>query len=164
MDIYERMKELGIELPEAPAPVGLFLPARQVGNLLFASGQGSFYKDHRIEGKVGADVTLEEAQLGARYCILNMLACLDKQIGDLNRICRVVKLLAFVSSAPDFYRQPEVANGASRVLADLWGEDGCHARSAIATNTLPSNLSVEIEAIFELNRQESGTEGSGRKG
>ena len=117
MDIYERMKELGIELPEAPPPVGLFLPARQLGNALFASGQGSFYKDHRVEGKGGSDVTLEEA---------------------------------FVSSAPDFYQQPAVVNGASQLLIDLWGEDGRHARSAIATNTLPSNLSVEIEVIFEL--------------
>ena len=150
MDIYERMKELGIELPEAPPPVGLFLPARQLGNALFASGQGSFYKDHRVEGKVGSDVTLEEAQLGARYCMLNMLASLETYLGDLNRIRRVVKLLAFVSSAPDFYQQPAVVNGASQLLIALWGEDGRHARSAIATNTLPSNLSVEIEAIFEL--------------
>lgn len=150
MDIYKRMRDLGIELPEVPPPVGLFLPARQVGNLLFASGQGSFYRDHRVEGKVGADVTLEEAQLGARYCMLNMLAALDAQLGNLNRIQRVVKLLAFVSSAPDFYQQPAVVNGASQLLIDLWGEEGRHARSAIATNTLPSNLSVEIEAIFEL--------------
>ncbi len=150
MDIYQRIKELGIELPEAPPPVGLFLPARQVGSLLFASGQGSFYKDCRVEGKVGADVTLEEAQLGARYCMLNMLAALDAHLGDLNRIIRVVKLLAFVSSAPDFYQQPAVVNGASQLLIDLWGEQGRHARSAIAANTLPSNLSVEIEAIFEV--------------
>ena len=150
MDIYERMRELGVELPEAPPPVGLFLPARQVGSLLFASGQGSFYRDRRVEGKVGADVTLEEAQLGARYCILNMLAALDAYLDDLNRIQRVVKLLAFVSSAPDFYQQPAVVNGASQLLIDLWGEEGRHARSAIADNTLPSNLSVEIEAIFEL--------------
>lgn len=150
MDIYKRMRDLGIELPEVPPPVGLFLPARQVGNLLFASGQGSFYRDHRVEGKVGADVTLEEAQLGARYCMLNMLAALDAQLGNLSRIQRVVKLLAFVSSAPDFYQQPAVVNGASQLLIDLWGEEGRHARSAIATNTLPSNLSVEIEAIFEL--------------
>ena len=150
MDIYERMRELGVELPEAPPPVGLFLPARQVGSLLFASGQGSFYRDRRVEGKVGADVTLEEAQLGARYCILNMLAALDAYLDDLNRIQRVVKLLAFVSSAPDFYQQPAVVNGASQLLIDLWGEEGRHARSAIAANTLPSNLSVEIEAIIEL--------------
>ena len=106
--------------------------------LLFASGQGSFYKDRRIEGKVGGGVTLEEGQLGARYCMLNMLAALDAHLGDLNRIRRVVKLLAFVSSAPDFYQQPAVVNGASQLLIDL------------AVNTLPSNLSVEIEAIFEL--------------
>lgn len=150
MDIYERLKDLGIELPPAPPPVGLFLPAVQVGDLLFASGQGSFYLDHRIEGKVGGDVTLEEAALGARYCMLNMLAALDAYLGDLGRIRRVVKLLAFVSSAPDFCQQPAVVNGASQLLMELWGEEGRHARSAIATNTLPSNLSVEIEAIFEL--------------
>ncbi|MDO5408052.1 MAG: RidA family protein [Eubacteriales bacterium] len=150
MDVYERLKELDIELPEAPAPVGKFLPFRQVGNVLFASGQGSFYKDHRIEGKVGADVTLEEAQLGARYCIINMLAALHSSLGDLNRIRKVVKLLAFVSSDDQFFAQPAVVNGASQLLIDIWGEDGRHARSAIATNTLPANLSVEIEAIFEL--------------
>jgi enamine deaminase RidA (YjgF/YER057c/UK114 family) len=144
------MKELGVALPEAPPPVGLFLPARQVGNLLFASGQGSFYGTHRIKGKVGTDVTLEDARLGARYCMLNMLASLDAHLGDLNRIKNVVKLLAFVASDDDFHQQPAVVNGASQFLIDLWGEDGRHARSAIAVNTLPSNLSVEIEAIFEL--------------
>ncbi|MCI8915796.1 MAG: RidA family protein [Oscillospiraceae bacterium] len=164
MDIYERMTELGIELPPAPPPVGLFLPARQVGSLLFASGQGSFYKDHRIEGKVGADVTLEDARLGARYCMLNMLASLDAHLGDLNRILRVVKLLAFVSSAPDFCRQPDVVNGASQLLIDLWGEEGRHARSAIAVNTLPSNLSVEIEAIFELDTSRLSEKPLERKG
>lgn len=151
MDVYERLKELNIELPEAPAPVGKFLPYRQVGNLLFASGQGSFYKDHRIEGKVGADVTLEDAQLGARYCMINMLAALHASLGDLNRIRTVIKLLAYVSSDKDFCDQPAVVNGASQLLIDIWGEDGRHARSAIASNTLPSNLSVEIEAIFEVD-------------
>lgn len=150
MDVYGRLKELNIELPAAPPPVGLFQPYVQAGKLIFASGQGSFYKDTRIEGKVGADVTAEEAQLGARYCIINILAALDANLGDLNKIKRVVKLLAFVNSAPDFYQQPAVVNGASQLLIDIWGNEGRHARSAIATNTLPSNLSVEIEAIFEL--------------
>ena len=125
------MRSLGITLPKAPTPVGLFV-------------------EHRIEGKVGRDVTLEDARLGARYCMLNTLAVLEEYLGDLNRIQRVVKLLAFVSSDDGFYQQPAVVNGASQLLLDLWGEQGRHARSAIAVNTLPSNLSVEIEAIFTL--------------
>ena len=109
-------------------------------------------------------VTLEDARLGARYCMLNMLASLDAHLGDLNRILRVVKLLAFVSSAPDFCRQPDVVNGASQLLIDLWGEEGRHARSAIAVNTLPSNLSVEIEAIFELDTSRLSEKPLERKG
>lgn len=150
MDIYQRMEELGIRLPKAPAPVGMFVPVNQVGNLLYASGQGSFYGEDFIVGKVGRDVTLEDARKGARYCMLNTLAALEEYLGDLNRVARVVKLLAFVASDSEFYQQPAVVNGASELLIDLWGEEGRHARSAIATNTLPSNLSVEIEAIFAL--------------
>ncbi len=144
------MKELGIVLPEAPAPVGLFVPVNQVGNLLYLSGQGSFLGSHRIEGKVGRDVSLEDAQLGARYCMLNALAALQEYLGDLTKIQRVVKLLAFVSSDDAFGDQPAVVNGASQLLLDLWGDQGRHARSAIAVNTLPSHLSVEIESIFML--------------
>ena len=144
------MRSLGITLPKAPTPVGLFVPVNQVDHMLYAAGQGSFFGEHRIEGKVGRDVTLEDARLGARYCMLNTLAVLEEYLGDLNRIQRVVKLLAFVSSDDGFYQQPAVVNGASQLLLDLWGEQGRHARSAIAVNTLPSNLSVEIEAIFTL--------------
>lgn len=144
------MKELGITLPEAPAPVGLFVPVNQVGDMLYVSGQGSFFGDHRIEGTVGRDVSLEDARLGARYCMLNALAALQEYLGDLNKIQRVVKLLAFVASDDSFGEQPAVVNGASQLLLDLWGDQGRHARSAIAVNTLPSHLSVEIESIFML--------------
>ncbi len=150
MDVYEKMKRLGVVLPPAPAPVGLFLPVCQTGDLLFVSGQGSFLGDRRIEGQAGRQVSLEDARLGARFCMLNALACLQDYLGDLNRIRRAVKLLAFVSSDNDFCQQPAVVNGASQLLLDLWGEQGRHARSAIAVNTLPSNLTVEIESIFEL--------------
>ena len=138
------MRSLGITLPKAPTPVGLFVPVNQVDHMLYASGQGSFFGEHRIEGKVGRDVTLEDPRLGPRYCMLNTLAVLEEYLGDLNRIQRVVKLLAFVSSDDGFYQQPAVVNGASPLLLVQ------KARSAIAVNTLPSNLSVEIEAIFTL--------------
>lgn len=149
-DIYKRLKELEIELPEPSVPIGLFRPVNQVGNTLYVSGQGSYYRDEIIKGKLGKDVTVEKGRLGAKYCMMNALAALDQYLGDLNRIKKVVKLLGFVNGADDFGRQPEVVNGASQLLIDLFGENGKHARSAIGTNSLPNNISVEIEAIFEI--------------
>ncbi len=151
MNIYERLDELGVTLPKASVPIGIFLPVNQVGNLLYVSGQGSYLNDHRIEGKVGSAVSLEEGQLGAKYCILNTLAALQEYLGDLNKIKRVVKLLGFVVSDDDFHQQPAVVNGASQFLIDLFGANGGHARSAIGINTLPTNISVEIETIFEID-------------
>lgn len=150
MDVYQTLEKLGIALPEPSVPVGLFQPVNQVGPLLYISGQGSYYRDHRIEGKLGADVTVEQGQLGARYCMLNALAAAQEYLGDLNRIKRIVKLLGFVAGTADFYQQPAVVNGASQTLIDIFGENGRHARSAIGTNSLPSNLSVEIEVILEI--------------
>lgn len=150
MDIYGRLTEMGVELPEASTPVGMFTPVNQVGNLLYVSGQGSYYRELWIKGRLGDSVSLEEGQMGARYCILNTLAALQEYLGDLGRIKRVVKLLGFVSSDLDFHEQPVVINGASRFLLELFGEQGRHARSAIGVNTLPMDLSVEIESIFEI--------------
>ncbi|WP_294569956.1 RidA family protein [uncultured Subdoligranulum sp.] len=152
MDIYTRLNELGYELP-APAPKGgIYKPVKQVGSLLYVSGQGATEKGVPVIcGKVGAERTIEEGQAAARLCTLNALSALHAYLGDLNRIRSVVKLLAFVASAPGFNAQPKVADGASRLLADLWGEeDGVGARSAIATNELPGNITCEIEFIFEL--------------
>lgn len=150
MDIYKRLKELEIELPAPSVPVGLFCPVNQIGNMLYVSGQGSYYGEERIEGRLGDQVTVEDGNRGARYCMLNALAALEEYLGDLNKIKRVVKLLGFVAGSEDFHRQPEVINGASQTLLSIFGEAGQHARSAIGTCSLPQNLSVEIEAIFEL--------------
>ncbi len=150
MDIYKRLQELGIELPEQPEPVGLFVPVKQIGNTLYLSGQGSYIGDDWVKGKVGAECSLEEAQRGARLCMINLLAVLHAYLGDLNKVKGPVKLLGFVNGAPDFGQQPAVINGASQLLLDLFGEDGRHARSAIGAGSLPMGISCEIEAIFEL--------------
>jgi len=152
MDVYSKLKELGIDLPEPPVPMGIYKPVKQVGNMLYVSGQGPTKDGVPIVcGKVGSERTIEEGQEAARLCAINALSILHGYLGDLNKIKSTVKLLAFVASAPGFGRQPEVVNGASRLLADLFGdENGIGARSAIGTNELPSNISVEIEFVFEV--------------
>lgn len=151
MDVYEKIKECGYELPPMPPKGGIYTPVKQMGNILFTAGQG--YTDKGvpvISGKAGADVSIEEAQEAARGAVMNMLSALHNHLGDLNRIKNVVKILGFVASTDDFTDQPLVMNGASQLLVDIFGESGMHARSAIGTNTLPVNLTVEIEGIFEL--------------
>ena len=151
MDIYARLKELGYELPALPPKGGIYKPVCQVGNLLYVSGQGATIKGvPEYVGKAGAERTLEEAQAAARLCALNCLSTLEDYLGDLNKIKRLVKTLAFVASAPGFNMQPKVVDGASGFLRDLMGEDGVGARSAIGTNELPGNITVEIEFIFEI--------------
>ena len=152
MDVYEKLKELDITLPAAPTPMGIYKPVNQVGNMLYISGQGPV-KDGVIVlcGKVGAERTLEEGQEAARLCAINALSILHGHLGDLNKIKSVVKILGFVASAPGFVRQPEVINGASGLLVDVFGKDrGIGARSAIGANELPSGITVEIEFVFEV--------------
>jgi len=153
MDVYTKLKELGIELPTPPLPMGIYKPVKQVGTMLYVSGQGPTIDGVPIvTGKVGNERTLKEGQEAARLCALNALSNLHNYLGDLNRIKSTVKLLAFVASAPDFGRQPEVVNGASQLLVDIFGEEnGIGARSAIGTNVLPSDITVEIEFVFEIN-------------
>ena len=152
MDIYEKLKELDIELPTLPAPMGIYKPVKQAGNLLYVSGQGPVIDGVPVVcGKVDSERTIEEGQYAARLCALNALSILHNFLGDLNKVKSVVKVLGFVASAPGFNGQPEVVNGASRLLADVFGEEnGIGARSAIGTNELPSGISVEIEFIFEI--------------
>lgn len=151
MSIYDRMKELGISLPDAPEAMGLYVPVRATGNLLFSSGQGPLQNgDVVFTGKVGAERSLEEGALAARLCALNILAQVERYLGDLNRVRGVVKVLGFVASAPGFNDQPKVVNGASQLFIDLFGDAGRHARSAIGTNELPGNIAVEVEAILEF--------------
>jgi enamine deaminase RidA (YjgF/YER057c/UK114 family) len=148
----ERLQELGLEIPEPPPAVGNYVGAVRVGNILFVSGHGPF-KDGEptFIGKLGRDLDVEEGQQSAQLVMLNMLASIKAEIGELDRVARVVKLLCLVNSDPEFGDQPKVANGASDLLVAIFGEDrGKHARSAIGMGALPFGISVEIEGIFEL--------------
>lgn len=156
MDIYEKMREQGIKLPEAPAKGGLYTPCvlfGEGGRLAYVSGCGAVIDGQKAEGKLGKDYSLEEGREFARRTMLNVLATLEAAVGDLNRVSRAVKILVFVASADDFTMQPQVANGASELLAELFGQDKVPARSAIGVNVLPGNLPVETEAIFELKEE-----------
>ena len=154
MDVYERLRTLGIELPPPPPPGGLYAPVKIFGtNLVYTSGVGPTRPDGSAiyEGKVGTDLTLEEGQEAARLATLNLLSVLHHQLGDLNRIKQVVKQLGFVACPPDFCQQPAVMNGSTQLLMDVFGDpEGRPARSAIATNVLPGNIPVEIELLLEL--------------
>ena len=151
MDVYARLAELGLELPPPPSPAGLYKPVKQVGDLVYISGQGSAQGSLCITGKVGSERTVEEGRQAARICVLNALSQLHHFLGDLNQIKCLVKILGFVASAEGFNQQPQVIDGASRLLADIWGEeDGIGTRSAISAFELPGKLTVEIEFIFQL--------------
>lgn len=150
-DVYGKLKELGLELPKAPAKGGVYSSSKLfAGNLVYISGCGPVI-DGPIAGKMGKEFTKEEGQAFSRNSMLNVLAVLEAGIGDLNRVKQAVKLLVYVASADEFYDQPFVANGGSQLLVDLFGEDaGAPTRSAIGVNVLPGNIPVEIEAIFEI--------------
>ena len=151
MDVYAKLKELNLTLPAPPPTGGIFKPVRPMGNCLYVSGQGPTKEGVPvITGKVGSERTLEEGQEAAKMCALNALACLHAFLGDLNKIKGLVKTLGFVQSADGFSQQPQVINGASGLLRDIWGEDGVGARSAVGVNELPGNISVEVEFIFEI--------------
>jgi len=154
MDIYKKLDQLQIKIPDAPAKGGVYTPAREFGDkLVYVSGCGPQVKGIcEFPGKVGREVTFEQAQQSARNCILNILAVLQAQIGDLNRVKQFVKMLAFISSDNGFAMQPQVANAASQLLVDIFGEEcGCASRSAIGVNILPGDIPVEIEILVELN-------------
>jgi len=154
MDVYARLKELGIELPPPPPPGGLYSPIKLFGtNMVYTSGVGPTAPDGSAvySGKVGAELTLEQGQEAARLATLNLLSVLHHQLGDLNRIKQIVKQLGFVACSADFYKQPAVMNGSTQLLMDVFGDpEGRPARSAIATNVLPGNIPVEIELLIEL--------------
>jgi enamine deaminase RidA (YjgF/YER057c/UK114 family) len=140
-----RMAELGIELPGVAAPAGSYLPAVRTGNLVYTSGQIA----RSYSGKVGAEVSAEDANAAARDCALSALAAIDALVG-LDSVVRVVKVLGFVASAAGFTGQPGVVNGASDVLAEIFGEAGQHARSAVGVAELPLGVPVEVELIVEV--------------
>ena len=148
----EKLKELGVTLPAAPGKGGLYAPTKTFGEnkLMYVSGCGCIV-DGPVAGKLGVDFTLEQGQVFARDAMLNVLSVLKAEIGDLDRVKSCVKILVFVASADDFYDQPAVANGATKLLGELFGEEiGIPSRSAVGMNVLPGNLPIEIEAIFEL--------------
>lgn len=146
-----RLAELGLELPTPPEPVASYVPAVRSGDLVFISGQGPMRDGKPTAlGKVGAEVTLDDAAEAARLTCLNGLAVLKAHIGNLADVVRATKLVVFVNSAPGFDRQPLVANGASELLQDVFGEAGRHARSAVGVSELPFGICVEIEFVFEV--------------
>lgn len=151
MIVEKRLEEMDIRLPELSAPKALYVPVVQTGKLCFVSGQIPMLDGQLLyAGKVGAERTLEEGQEAARICAVNLLAALRAHLGDLDRICRVVKLQAFVNSQTGFMQQHIVVNAASQLLYDALGEKGHHARTAVGTNQLPMDATVEIEAIVEV--------------
>lgn len=152
-NIYVLLKEKGITLPTPPPKGGVYTPVQAFGDhLLYCSGCGPQIGSETVIGKLGKDLTLEEGQKAAYNCMLNLLANLHATTGDLNRIKRFVKVLAFVNCTDDFTMQPQVVNGGSELLVALFGEEiGCPARSAIGTNSLPGKIACEIEVLVELN-------------
>lgn len=144
------LADLGITLPPVATPAGAYVPARRSGNLVFTAGQVPFV-DGKVarKGKVGADVSAEDAYGLARICTLNALAAVDGLVG-LDRVTGVVKVVGFVASAPDFTGQPGVVNGASDLLGEVFGEAGQHARSAVGVAVLPLDVPVEVELVVEV--------------
>ncbi len=151
MNIESKLTQLGHKLPASGQPAGNYIPAVRTGNLVFLSGHGPKLEDgNLITGKVGSDLTLDEGYAAAQRVALILLASLKSEIGDLDNVRRIVKLLGMVNCTPDFTDQPKVINGASDLLVELYGDNGRHARSAVGMNALPSNIAVEIEMIVEI--------------
>jgi enamine deaminase RidA (YjgF/YER057c/UK114 family) len=151
VDPEKKLKELGIELKKPPVPVANYVPAVQVGKLVFLSGQGPLNDDGKFTtGKVGDTITIEEGQKAARLAGIRLLEALKAQIGDLNKVKRIVKVLGMVNATPYFDAQPKVINGFSDFMVEVFGVNGKHARSAVGVGSLPFNIPVEIEMIVEL--------------
>ncbi len=151
MSIDQRLAELGITLPQPAAPVAAYVPAVEIGGLLHISGQISFAEDGSlIKGRLGDDVDLDGGIAAARRCGVMLLAQIKAALGSLDRVERIVKLGVFVNSSPDFIDQPKVANGASELMQQVFGEPGRHARSAVGVAALPLGVAVEVDAIVAV--------------
>jgi enamine deaminase RidA (YjgF/YER057c/UK114 family) len=151
MSVAARLQELGLELPTVVPPVASYVPAVASGHVVFTSGQLPMVAGAMPRtGKVGAEVSAEDAALDARQCVLNALAAIDAEIGSLDRITRIVKVVGFVASAEGFTGQPGVVNGASDLLGEIFGDAGRHARSAVGVAELPLGAPVEVEVIAEF--------------
>jgi enamine deaminase RidA (YjgF/YER057c/UK114 family) len=150
-DAEQKLLDLGINLPEASSPVANYVNAVRSGNLLFLSGKGPGLPDGTyITGKVGQDLTIEQGREAARMVAINQLAVLKAELGNLNKVKRIVKVLGMVNCNADFTQQPLVINGFSDLMVDVFGEKGKHARSAVGMNALPMNIAVEVELVVEI--------------
>jgi enamine deaminase RidA (YjgF/YER057c/UK114 family) len=152
MEIENKLKALGLSLPEPPVPAAHYIPYVRAGNLLFIGGNTGRLngKPHAHVGKVGAAVTLEQAYEMARRCSLNHLAIMKSALGDLDRVTRIVKIIGYVNVAPGFTRMPQVVNGASDLFIDLWGPRGEHARAAVGVASLANDAPVETEVVVQV--------------
>ena len=148
--ILDKMTAMGLSLPAVPTPIAAYVNCVRSGNLLFLSGGLPIDGDTKILGKVPSDVPIEEAQRAARICILNRLAVIRDEIGSLDKVKRIVTLNGFVSSEPDFYGHPQVINGASELLVEIFGDKGKHSRTALGVPALPLNCTVEINLVVEV--------------
>src|SRR5438445_1092782 len=148
--IDDRLRELGISLPPPRAPLANYVPARRVGNLVYTAGQVSGTAEREIKGKLGAELNVEQGREAARMCALNCLTALLTVVDSLDSVKQLVRVGAFVNSAPGFNQQPMVANGASDLFAELFGDAGKHARTAVGVNELPAGFAVEVELIAEV--------------
>ena len=154
MSVVEcRLAELGYILPVPPEPVGNYLPASRSGNIMWMAGVGSRRADgSRISGKLGTDLTVEQGYEGARWCALNLLARMKLELGDLDRVTSILKVVGMVNSSPDFEEQAKVVDGASDLFVELFGEAGRHSRSAPGMAVLPGNTAVIVECVIEIKQ------------
>ena len=152
MSAEKKLRDLGIELPQAPKPLANYVPAVRAGSLLFVSGHGPYNDGKTVtSGKLGKELTIDQGYQTARNVALNCLASIKATIGDLDKVKRVIKLLGMVNCTEDFKDQPKVMNGASDLLAQVFGDAGKHARSAVGMQALPNGIPVEIEMIVEVD-------------
>ncbi|WP_298785480.1 RidA family protein [uncultured Marinococcus sp.] len=151
MKIEQKIQELGLHLPEQSTPKAMYVPVKQLGNALYVSGQIPVVDGELVyQGKAGRERSLEDAQEAAKICTMNVLAAVRHYLGDLDQVAQVVKLQGFVNSEEGFSEQHKVINASSQLLYDIFGETGRHARTALGTNQLPMDATVEIEAVFEV--------------
>ena len=152
MNAEAQLRGLGLELPEVPKPVAEYVPAKRVGDFVYVSGQGPIRDGKPVYvGRVGAEVSPEDAYKAAQLCALNCLAAVKSLVGSLDVVEEIVQVRGFVNSAPDFHDQPKVINGASELLVKLFGERGRHARAALGTSNLPGNIPVEVEMVVRVS-------------
>jgi enamine deaminase RidA (YjgF/YER057c/UK114 family) len=150
MSILEKITALGLTLPAVPAPIAAYVNCVRTGNLLFLSGGLPIDDDTKVIGKVPTRISIEEAREGARMVVLNRLAVIQDEIGSLDKVVRIVTLNGFVNSEPDFHGHPQVINGASELLVEIFGDKGKHSRTALGVAALPLDVAVEINLIVEI--------------